>query len=617
MTRLEKLQRTIIHFGSLKTTEAVEDDIVCGIEITPCASDSLSTLSTIPISSNESQAISWSDASQSTSDSFPQNTYLVHSFSCENVNCPSWDTSNSSKDVVFDGICDEYYEFSTKRNHSFIGPLTPKEHQFNTWQLRNRSENPNFCLGRGYVLPAQYECSSDAYLSEHGLLHSFAERDNCPDFINLVESEPERLHVYLTQSIASTLCQLTTRASDTPTISNDSTRQKLALQPQNSAYTQQESLVISLQENTNTIMILLSGPLVHLSSVMNILEAGRISSRKMSIHSFFYQQNIAKMLTCDSVLRSAVALRVQLKRWSRHITNKESNSKETGSCLDSDGTKIICTPKMLPLAYAYISEGQKNDVNLIQDVELKAVLNITDGGNSASALFPTFSSDSILVCESDDGLSEELYALDSIGSRLREELENAEQTLKYAAQSAHAKVSGPPAPTIHDDGDPYSYHLVEIKQKLKALERIERSLRKAMSRADKIISQVASDDDALDDTTVSTDVSSTESKSPGPSVKSSRSVRMPGTDGRKVHFAAEHQEFVFVTDTSNSWAGSGEDGPEVDESSGFLGKLEDVYYACEDIMDEMAFSCTKFFESNRPSATSSTVPIRRSTIHFV
>lgn len=61
----------------------------------------------------------------------------------------------------------------------------------------------------------------------------------------------------------------------------------------------------------------------------------------------------------------------------------------------------------------------------IQDDELRAVMQITNGGENASVIFPTFSCDTIPECHSDDGLSNEVSAL----SHMQEELEN---TMKVA-----------------------------------------------------------------------------------------------------------------------------------------------------------------------------------------
>lgn len=63
---------------------------------------------------------------------------------------------------------------------------------------------------------------------------------------------------------------------------------------------------------------------------------------------------------------------------------------------------------------------------LLQDEELRAILESTEDGNNLSRIAPSLSYDTLTDCESDDGLREELGALDHAEEELRRELASAD-----------------------------------------------------------------------------------------------------------------------------------------------------------------------------------------------
>jgi hypothetical protein len=80
-------------------------------------------------------------------------------------------------------------------------------------------------------------------------------------------------------------------------------------------------------------------------------------------------------------------------------------------------------PSALPLVSTENKDSGGVDSDLVQDEELRAVMKLTMDGNDTSTLFPTFSDDVVSICESDDGLREELGALKVLEHELHNELE--------------------------------------------------------------------------------------------------------------------------------------------------------------------------------------------------
>ncbi|KAL7560680.1 hypothetical protein ACA910_001361 [Epithemia clementina (nom. ined.)] len=80
------------------------------------------------------------------------------------------------------------------------------------------------------------------------------------------------------------------------------------------------------------------------------------------------------------------------------------------------------------------SAGSTSHASLIQDSELRALLQMTHNGSNASALFPAMSQDSDTDFISDDGIEDELGALGIYHAALQMELERAEQILKESGK---------------------------------------------------------------------------------------------------------------------------------------------------------------------------------------
>jgi hypothetical protein len=91
--------------------------------------------------------------------------------------------------------------------------------------------------------------------------------------------------------------------------------------------------------------------------------------------------------------------------------------------VDDECGNFVCNPSFLPLMTS--PKPANDETDLLCDDELRAVMKITQNGNDTSALFPCFSTGSdSFSCESDDGLKDEMGALESLQNELQITLNN-------------------------------------------------------------------------------------------------------------------------------------------------------------------------------------------------
>ena len=83
-------------------------------------------------------------------------------------------------------------------------------------------------------------------------------------------------------------------------------------------------------------------------------------------------------------------------------------------------------PRARELITTDVGNKAYDSVDLLLDSELRAVMKITKDGEDASTLFPSVSFDSFMAtCDSDDGLDDELVALEMLEVDLRQEMDTA------------------------------------------------------------------------------------------------------------------------------------------------------------------------------------------------
>jgi hypothetical protein len=214
---------------------------------------------------------------------------------------------------------------------------------------------------------------------------------------------------------------------------------------------------------------------------------------------------------------------------SEDITDSQTPHSASNEIFDDDD-RVVLHPSALSLIAS--GEGAGISVNtdvLLKDDELRAVMKLTNDGEDASTLFPSFTYDSSIACESDDGLVDELGALELFGDDLRKTLDIAMAAVDSTLLPPLTSPIQTPVPTLSSD------------------------------------SSMANFADVHD-------------VSPNYSGDGRRSTPFV----RRVHFNDEVQEFLFVNEIGDE----PRRGNEADDT--FLDEVMGVF---EDLLDELSFAC--------------------------
>jgi hypothetical protein len=652
-----------------RTSEAVEGNEVCGIEILPCTSDSLSTLSTAPISSNSG---SWSICNNNSIDIIPDIDDDDDDDEDDNVG----DNGDEEESAELLNSAPIYY-LSTGRSSAKSRTIRSRSlaHGRNTdgpqkmpvrtaYGRRLRMDDYKdvaspFVARHILSIRADSEISdADSEDTTPKMSKSKSDSISIDDCVALIQKKGlyqaaasltqhdmdyRNLHHPLERPLCKPLCIIDWRClCQTTLLSSDviQFRRTLhspteVLKPPFLMFPDKSSVVIARDRRARSLKLISRSSILH-DAYSHLLDIhGRIGGSEMSIETFAYRDVIpAIVVGKDGFALDASTFRIQLSSWRRNISNARSNpfveecqsyvldktkgdmplydsltqsrlSDEERLCSfnnsnddDFDGdsitfesqldftNKFVCSPDLLTAMTHPVDRTESADfdeIDLLQDEELKAVLQLTEGGDNASTLFPAFSSDTIFTCESMDGLNEEMVDLTKFEDTLRKELETADNIIKGVTAASRRQ--------WEKQVDLDELSLSETLSCFESLDRIESDLRNALERADMIIDQVSTDEEPMR-SSYEEDISYMASaENDGSSQGSShrrRQIRLPGTKGRRVRFATDIQQRYYVKDSPATYR------QEIPQRSNRLYvAMEEVYYVFEDLMEEMSYACTR------------------------
>ena len=410
--------------------------------------------------------------------------------------------------------------------------------------------------------------------------------EDSSDFINLVDADPrpDTTFTNLMRPSHILLCQMTIKTSNVPFLIHSMAPAETFLKPPFVMFPDRTSVVVAKDESTSKYTLsargpLLGGVLTHLFSLQ-----GRIGDKPVVVQSFAYRDVIPAMIGNSPFQLDSSILKVKLDKWResfqtlRRFEYLDADDEAERSAQMPDHVlreKVLCEPGVLDLVSP--REGMKgDDLDILEDTELRAVLELTDEGNDISAIFPTFSDDAVSMVFSDDGLGEEINALEEFEGTLRRELETADMIINGVTRQMK---------TTMDNASPSKTGSSDAEKKLAALTRIENDLKLALRRADQIIRRVNSDEGELDDHDFKTYPSDEMDKFP--CLQSSFRKDHRG-QSRKVRFSKTVEERTFLKETPTE---------SEDDDGGIFSVLADVYFLVEDFVEEMGFSCAKAAEA--------------------
>lgn len=481
-----------------------------------------------------------------------------------------------------------------------LGPLTPQQHRLQEW-------------GYSYCDPR--------LLSN---LERYLKRDNTY-IINLIEPRPTLLGYHLPAFDKSMVCQLRLRPQDASFSSS-------SMMNGNATFPWKSSSIYMARNRTTLLQAGSLTPRSMVSALSNQIQGLREST--LDVYAFGTGNLGKQMHPWRQLPTNRGSLRIQLTAWSGP---KNPSRKQRRGKLLVGSEKVVCTPRALPTVADTFGQHDA-DCSLVEDAELRAFLDITENGNDTSALFPSFSMDSIQGCESNDGLDQEIEVLGESVYELNQELQGIklshvpERKLVKTIDSLGAKTS--------DDELFRELESIEVKEfvpcefidvkvttsaddvstvatpvdsfddsaNLDIVDRIDHDVQRSQTRTDVLIEAI---DSGYEVDYKSTSTTATFSTTTGSRRRRRRKVRMPGTKGRRVRFA-EVKEFFYEPegapvdngiveeDEENSYV-TEEGEEEGGAQSRFWNRLEDALLSLDDVLDSLAFSC------------SGTAPTREST----
>jgi hypothetical protein len=421
------------------TSEVMENEMVSGFEIVPSksGSESVSTASTDPLTTDSSGDWSLSsnslvDAITDTSDDSEQdeNDQAPHTGP---LLCNAGGSMGNFADA--DGFCRPVYgrrRQGKPKNQRATSSLAAKMRRCDVQEERTRIE---------MVLVVKLDSFSEVG-KKNGPLNTEE-----PVIVRAVENQPDRLFSSLISSTTSLLCSMSLKATDLPFLLNSVTHSasnSFSLQPPFVMFPNKSSVFVAKHQDSDIYQLMSRGPIPvdSLSQLFGMQD--RMEGRFVSILAF--HDGIPALVGNDPLPLNGNNFSIILDDWRRKKktksetnTNTERGKHATVVALkpkrnmqidvDDESGNFVCNPGLLPLITS--PKTTNDETNFLRDDELRAVMRITQNGNDTSALFPCFwTENDSYSCESDDGLQDELGALESLQNELQVELQTAEATIK-------------------------------------------------------------------------------------------------------------------------------------------------------------------------------------------
>jgi hypothetical protein len=419
------------------TSEVTEDTgMVSGIEIAPSKRsclESVSTDSTDPLTTGSGSSGSWSVSSNSLVDA-------------------RTDTSDDSEEDENDQAPDTGTPLFCNAGGS-MGNFVDADGFFSPVYRRRRKGKPK--KKRATIsLAAKRPCDVQEERTRVEMVlvmkpDSLSERGKknvsvVPEelgIVNTVENEPDRLFSSLISKTTSLLCSMSLKATNLPFLLNSVTHSAsngFSLQPPFVMFPNKSTVFVAKHKDSDVYQLMSRGPIPvdSLSQLFAIQE--RMEGLFVSILAF--HDGIPALVGNDPLALNGNHFNILLDDWRRKRKTKIGTNTETDKValkpkrkmqidVDDECGNFVCNPGLLPLMTSPVTTN--DETSLLCDEELRAVMRITQNGNDTSALFPCFStgSDSCYSNESDDGLRDELGALESLQKELQVELQTAEATI--------------------------------------------------------------------------------------------------------------------------------------------------------------------------------------------
>ena len=552
------------------TSVVIENDEICGIEVAPCVSDTIATISTEPMSSLSSDTISTRNGD-----------CIMDKESTDLLPCGiSVGSMRAGPALIESSLITSRVEdlFQVLDNEKQEGedPILQLQVEYVDHNTEEEDQAP----------PKEKSPQSKIDLDVEALAKKTTFKLET-EFFNLLEPSPNKFLSDLFVRSHQSLCQLIIGSVDVPFLFNRPTPLRRAhedgkeLQAPFMMFPNKNRALVSREKNEDYI-VSSSGPISELTITqlfdMNCYNSGR----NVKVKSIGYRQGLPSLTGTTPVHIESNKLQLRLNGWRRGRRGRVSfQSMKPKPEFDGEESKsgteqkfLVPDTSLIPLV---AGDSESDDVaDLFADEELKAVLKITKDGDEASPLFPSFSNDDMCsdVC-SNDGLDDEIGALDDINNEIRKELDFADVVIKGSGSAD------------------------SLQRRLR--KKVRDKVADLPSSTDTNTTLSITDSEGSHEETVTTD-DSPEKRHKKPQ--------------RRVHFAERHEEFIYIADLPILISCEKSQAEHNKQSQAWFGKLEDAYMVLEDMMDDLALGCTTYLERSRKQP-SYNKKIRASTAHYV
>jgi hypothetical protein len=241
---------------------------------------------------------------------------------------------------------------------------------------------------------------------------------------------------------------------------------------------------------------------------------------------------------------------------------------------------------------------QSEVIDLVRDEDLKAFLKFTNGGEDFASLFPSIPSDEVnsTIC-SDDGMGEEMNALEKVIQKVQKELAFVEYAVKPSISATSKNLPNPGKSKKFDKKPSKDFDANDTDT--------------TMSITDSEGSQDLSDSTQhIHASSSAQSCTNGQRKGKVPSQDCCVDVN-PRNERRRVHFG-RNSEYVYQVPSIETV----EDAYQESQSSAWVDKLEEAYLVWEELLDEISLSCARYVEKNRREP-SFKKPVRASNAHYI
>ena len=557
-------------------SEARENDVVCGIEVTPTVHLENDTLLTYPTTSCE-MSNSWSISSLSLSSNSIRDSQEEQIDKA--VEPPLFLNPSTTKSFSDDGAGSPIYERRTKkrsvfideiyRDLVFIGNIVFDEDVVDDHgdeKLDEKSESAfapiqNGDSGTNFIQSRANHLFSDMFEQKFSRLRELSMKNLDTSLMKSLKKKgftamnvcaPDQFPLLLCCGLGMA-CGTTDLPSETsnstlPTIEVDQGKEKIRLLLDTFALKYIIPKILADAPENSALSKELYERLDSLRE--NLVDLKIIEEEEEEVEDGVVDENIAT--TSREILNSLDALRQELD-----ILTPKGKEKRVQQIIRTKPSIEIAEDEPNTASALSPSSSQASCENFFRDKELNEIMRATKNGRNTSALFPAVSEEDscVTALTDDDGLGDELGALDDIEEDIRKELEATDLFVKCIAPSK-------------------SDSLCSATDKV--------VLRKARRREEWTTALESSPYDE-------------------PPI-------------RRVRFASQNEE-IFYTDEYSLVGSSSDDSDE--ESCERVGDLngawENFWNVCEDLIDELALAC---IQSHQEPVRAPKGAIRRSSVHL-